>query len=166
MSLPLGEGDRVAIRDRPWRIQSVQELAPGQHLLKLLPAGGDGGRPLAVVTPPERVTPLPPEELRFDPAELEGVLPRDAARPAFDKQRAAQLIDLATNIHLGGGTTMPATRTHLAATSSTTSPPKSRSRAATSVPCGTPASSGCGPTLRGDILRHLAGSIGDKEFPR
>lgn len=70
MSLPLREGDRVAVRDRPWRVQGVQEVAPGRHLLKLLPAGGDGGSALSVVTPPERVMPLPPEELRFDTEEL------------------------------------------------------------------------------------------------
>ena len=83
MNLPLREGDRVAVRDRPWRVQGVEEVAPGQHLLKLLPAGGDGGRPLAVVTPPERVTPLPAEELRFDPAELGPVGPWLSAHRAL-----------------------------------------------------------------------------------
>jgi hypothetical protein len=83
MNLPLREGDRVAVRDRPWRVQGVEEVAPGQHLLKLLPAGGDGGRPLAVVTPPERVTPLLAEELRFDPAELGPVGPWVSAHRAL-----------------------------------------------------------------------------------
>jgi type I restriction enzyme M protein len=34
---------------------------------------------------------------------LKGVLPKDYARPALDKQRLGQLIDLVSNIHLGGG---------------------------------------------------------------
>ncbi len=39
---------------------------------------------------------------RDNPA-LKGVLPKDYARPALDKQRLGQLIDLISNIHLGGG---------------------------------------------------------------
>ena len=58
-------------------------MAPGQYLLKLLPASGNGGRSLAVVTPPERVTPLPPEELRFDLSELGPVGPWIAAHRAL-----------------------------------------------------------------------------------
>ncbi|GIW56642.1 MAG: hypothetical protein KatS3mg082_3046 [Nitrospiraceae bacterium] len=38
-----------------------------------------------------------------DNPSLKGVLPKDYARPALDKQRLGQLIDLVTNIHLGGG---------------------------------------------------------------
>src|SRR3972149_5702001 len=54
MGLPLRQGDRVAVRDRPWRVQGVEEIGPGQQLLKLLPAG-DGGGALSVVSPPARV---------------------------------------------------------------------------------------------------------------
>jgi hypothetical protein len=38
-----------------------------------------------------------------DNPSLKGVLPEDYACPALDKQRLGQLIDLVTNIHLGGG---------------------------------------------------------------
>jgi len=38
-----------------------------------------------------------------DNPSLKGVLPKDYARPALDKQRLGQLIDLVTNIHIGGG---------------------------------------------------------------
>jgi type I restriction enzyme M protein len=38
-----------------------------------------------------------------DNPSLKGVLPKDYARPALDKQRLGQLIDLVTKIHLGGG---------------------------------------------------------------
>lgn len=38
-----------------------------------------------------------------DNPSLKGVLPKDYARPALDKQRLGQLIDLVTNIDLGGG---------------------------------------------------------------
>lgn len=70
MSIAFQTGDRVAVRDRTWRIGEAKEIGGGRALLKLLPAGREGGSPLAVVTPPERVTPLPPEQLRFDLAEL------------------------------------------------------------------------------------------------
>ncbi len=38
-----------------------------------------------------------------DNPSLKGVLPKDYARPALDKQRLGQLIDLVSNIHLAGG---------------------------------------------------------------
>jgi type I restriction enzyme M protein len=36
-----------------------------------------------------------------DNPSLKGVLPKDYARPALDKQRLGQLIDLVTGVHLG-----------------------------------------------------------------
>ncbi len=83
MSQIIRPGDRVAVRDRPWRVQRVEEVAPGQHLLKIVPAAGEGDPPLAVVTPPERVTPLPPEELHFDLQQLGPVGPWVAAHRAL-----------------------------------------------------------------------------------
>jgi superfamily II DNA or RNA helicase len=68
-------GDRVAVRDRPWRVEDIRDLGDGKTLVKLLPASGDGVSPLAVVCPPERVVRLPPEELRFDPDEIAPVAP-------------------------------------------------------------------------------------------
>lgn len=68
-------GDRVAVRDRPWRVAATRDLGGGRTLLTLLPAGGDGASSLAVVSPPETVIPLPPEELRCDPAELAPLAP-------------------------------------------------------------------------------------------
>ncbi|MDR7468445.1 MAG: helicase-related protein [Armatimonadota bacterium] len=68
-------GDRVAVRDRPWRVEAARDLGGGKTLLTLLPVRGDGLSPLSVVTPPERVVPLPPEELRFDPAGIGPVVP-------------------------------------------------------------------------------------------
>ncbi len=82
MTLPLREGDRVAVRDRPWRVQGVQEVGPGQLLLKLLPADGQGGT-ASFVTPPEHVLQLPPEELRLDPDELGPIGPWLAAHRAL-----------------------------------------------------------------------------------
>jgi type I restriction enzyme M protein len=38
-----------------------------------------------------------------DNPSLKGVLPKDYARPALDKWRLGQLVDLVSNIHLGGG---------------------------------------------------------------
>jgi ERCC4-related helicase len=79
----LAAGDRVAVRDRPWRVQGVQQLASDRRLLKLLPTDGEGGSPLAVVTPPELVTPLPSEELRFDLDELGPIGPWLSAHRAL-----------------------------------------------------------------------------------
>ncbi len=79
MTLPLREGDRG---DRPWRVQGVQEVGPRQLLLKLLPADGQCGT-ASCVTPPERVVPLPPEELEFDPTDdlLDGFANLRSLRP-------------------------------------------------------------------------------------
>ena len=43
------------------------------------------------------------EAIERDNPSLKGVLPKDYARPALDEQRLGQLIDLITNINLGGG---------------------------------------------------------------
>lgn len=59
-------GDRVAVRDAVWRIEAVEELGDGRALLSLLPAEPNGHGRLPVVVPPDRVTPLPTEELSFD----------------------------------------------------------------------------------------------------
>lgn len=68
-------GDRVAARDRPWRVEAVRALGDGRTLLKLIPTAGDGASPLDVIAPPERVLVLPHEELRFDPREIGPVAP-------------------------------------------------------------------------------------------
>jgi superfamily II DNA or RNA helicase len=68
-------GDRVAARDRPWRVEAIRDLGDGKALLKLLPASDDGASPLVVVCPPERVVRLPPEELRFDLDEIAPIVP-------------------------------------------------------------------------------------------
>ncbi len=67
-------GDRVAVRDRPWRIGATpRDLGGGQTLLELLPVSGDGASPLTVIVPPEEVVPLPPDELRFEPGALDSL---------------------------------------------------------------------------------------------
>ncbi len=68
-------GDRVAARNRPWRVEAVRALGNGRTLLKLIPTAGDGASPLDVIVPPERVLVLPHEELRFDPREIGPVAP-------------------------------------------------------------------------------------------
>jgi type I restriction enzyme M protein len=42
------------------------------------------------------------EAVERDNPSLKGVLPKDYARPALDKTRLGQLIDLISNLHLGG----------------------------------------------------------------
>jgi hypothetical protein len=63
-------------------VADVREVGSGQRLLRLEPLDGRGG-PLTVISPPERVTPLPPEELRFDLAELSPLRPWLAAHRAL-----------------------------------------------------------------------------------
>jgi ERCC4-related helicase len=71
MPTALNAGDRVLLRDRPWRIRKVTAVANDHSILEA--EGLDGDRPasISVVTPPEQITALPSEEVQFEPAALE-----------------------------------------------------------------------------------------------
>ncbi len=58
-------GERVALRDRPWRVVKVTPVGIGCYLLGLEALDGDDPRELQVAVPPETVHPLPPEEPEF-----------------------------------------------------------------------------------------------------
>lgn len=60
-------GDRVRLRDRPWRVASVRPLSVGCLLEVEALDGADPGR-LSVVSPPDEPAPLPPAELTLDRA--------------------------------------------------------------------------------------------------
>ncbi len=38
-SFPFNPGDRVAVRDRPWRVDAAEPYGEGRALLRLLPSG-------------------------------------------------------------------------------------------------------------------------------
>jgi superfamily II DNA or RNA helicase len=77
-------GDRVALRDRPWRVRGAELVAGESQLLDLEALDGDVPEALRIVSPPEHPVALPGNELRFDVAAI------DAAAPWF---RAHFLID-------------------------------------------------------------------------
>ncbi len=66
-------GERVALRDRPWRVVKVTPVGIGCYLLGLEALDGDDPRELQVAVPPETVHPLPPEEPEFRLDELESL---------------------------------------------------------------------------------------------
>lgn len=74
-STALQIGERVLVRDHAWRVRRVLPLGPGRSLVDLVPADGRDLRPLSVVVPPERVVPLPTEDLRFDPSRVAPIGP-------------------------------------------------------------------------------------------
>ena len=95
---------------------------------------------------------------------LKGVLPKDYARPALDKHRLGELIDLISNIQVGdAGGARP--RTCSAASTSTSSPssraPRAR-RAASSTPRAASSSSWsrCSSPTSGRVYDPCCGSAG------
>jgi hypothetical protein len=62
----LHTGDRVLLRDRPWRVQKVISAGDSRHIVEVEALDGDSPGALSVVIPPEEATPLPSEELEFD----------------------------------------------------------------------------------------------------
>jgi len=59
-------GDRVLVRDRPWRVRLARPVSEGAFLLELDALDGEVPTSLPVVSPPEDVTPIPPQGLTFD----------------------------------------------------------------------------------------------------
>jgi superfamily II DNA or RNA helicase len=71
MSTALNAGDRILLRDRPWRIRKVVSGGNEHRILEVEALDGDTPRTLSVVTPPEEATPLPNQEVDFDRAGVE-----------------------------------------------------------------------------------------------
>ena len=69
--LPVQLGDRVLVRDRPWRVERVTDL-PGSHVA-LQVAALDGQNParLSVVSPPEEFALLPSEAPSFGTSQID-----------------------------------------------------------------------------------------------
>jgi superfamily II DNA or RNA helicase len=73
MSTALNPGDRILLRDRPWRIRKLVSGGNEHTMLELEALDGDTPRTLSVVTPPEEATPLPNQEVEFDLDGLESL---------------------------------------------------------------------------------------------
>jgi superfamily II DNA or RNA helicase len=77
MSTPLGPqtlpvhpaipGDRILLRQRPWRVVKQRPLGPDRFLLELEALDDDQPRQSTILSPPDAVVPLPTEDLTLDP---------------------------------------------------------------------------------------------------
>jgi hypothetical protein len=66
MAISLNAGDRVILRDRPWRVLKLLSAAGEHHIVECEALDGDSPRNLSAVIPPEEVVLLPSEEVRFN----------------------------------------------------------------------------------------------------
>lgn len=73
MNTTLNAGDRILLRDRPWRIRKVVPGGNDHRILEVEALDGDTPRTLSVVTPPEEATPLPNQDVEFDRAGFESL---------------------------------------------------------------------------------------------
>ncbi len=62
----LNEGDRILLRDRPWRVRSVTSAGEERRIVEVEALDGDSPAQLSAVVPPEAVEPLPSEAVAFD----------------------------------------------------------------------------------------------------
>ncbi|ROR02914.1 helicase-related protein [Desulfosoma caldarium] len=62
----LSEGDRILLRDRPWRVRKVTGAGERHRIVEVEALDGDHPAELSVVVPPEEITPLPGEAIQFD----------------------------------------------------------------------------------------------------
>ncbi len=85
-------GDRVMVRDRPWRVQKIQPIGGGPAILELEALDGEDPLSLTVALIPgvslEEIEPLPNEDLLFDLRQLESF----AAWAAAHRILAATLV--------------------------------------------------------------------------
>ena len=67
MATGIKPGDRVLVRERPWKVKSINDCQTTQALVEL-EALDDDCRPrfLTIITPPEEVVLLPNQEVTFD----------------------------------------------------------------------------------------------------
>jgi superfamily II DNA or RNA helicase len=72
-NLPIYVGDRLLVRDRPWRVRRHQPLSESLVALELEALDHDEPRSISVVVPPDAVVPLPNEDLQFDPGRLDSL---------------------------------------------------------------------------------------------
>ena len=69
----LNVGDRVLLRDRPWRVRKVSVAADRHHIVEVEALDGDFPGELSVAVPPEEVERLPSEAVEFDLGALDSL---------------------------------------------------------------------------------------------
>lgn len=63
---PVNEGDRILLRDRPWRVRKVTAAGEERRIVEVEALDDDSPALLSAVIPPEKVEPLPSEAVAFD----------------------------------------------------------------------------------------------------
>jgi len=72
---PVSVGERVELRQRPWRVRAQRALAPEITLFELESLDGEEPRSLSAVVPPDELSLLPNESLSFDSKGLDAFVP-------------------------------------------------------------------------------------------
>ena len=68
-------GDRIQLRERPWRVRNQRGLTDGITVFELEALDREDPRTLSVAVPPDNFSPLPNESLQFDPQGLDAFAP-------------------------------------------------------------------------------------------
>ncbi len=66
-------GDRVTVRERPWRVTRAEPVAPGQIVAGLEALDDDAPRTCTVVSPPDDIVQLDPEGPRLHPQAFDSI---------------------------------------------------------------------------------------------
>ncbi len=66
MAPSVAAGDRIFLRDRPWRVRKVTSAGDDRRILEVEALDGDTPAALSAVIPPEEATPLPSEQVQFN----------------------------------------------------------------------------------------------------
>jgi superfamily II DNA or RNA helicase len=90
-STSISIGDRVAIRDRVWRVRLVAEVTDGRLVVEADALDQDEPRSVKVVAPPEDVLRLPPEDVSFDLRSLDSFHAWSCAHRLLDVTRAQNI---------------------------------------------------------------------------
>lgn len=71
LTVIVSPGDRILLRDRPWRVRKVTPAGEGRRIVEIEALDGDSPSELSAVIPPEEFEPLPSENVTFDMGNLD-----------------------------------------------------------------------------------------------
>ncbi len=66
MTISVNAGDRIILRDRPWRVLKVLSAADDRRIVECTALDGDDPHNLSAVIPPEEAALLPNQDVQFD----------------------------------------------------------------------------------------------------